>query len=168
VPLDLFEADGMPRLFELDCGTHRMLGVFNWEERAAEATLRLPEEPTHVFEAWSQTYLGQHRESISLSIPSHGCALLGLRLAENRPQVVGSSLHLLQGAMEIASEVWDGTALSLRLRPVAKAEGEVFLAAPGSAGGPHTDGAEVSQVTEGLWALRLRVDEERELKVGFG
>jgi alpha-galactosidase len=168
VPLDLFEADGMPRLFELECGAHRLLGVFNWDEQAADVTVRLPEEPTHVFEAWSQTYLGQHRESISLSIPSHGCALLGLRPAEEHLQVVGSSFHLLQGAVEIASEVWDGSALSMRLRPVARAEGEIFVAVPAGSGRPRADGCEVSQVSDGLWVLRLRVDEERELEMGFG
>jgi len=168
VPLDLFAANGMPRLFELDCGSHQMLGVFNWEEQSAQVTVPLPEAATHVFDAWSQEYLGLQRESIRLSIPSHGCVLLGLRRAEDRPQMVGSTFHLLQGAMEISGEVWDGSALLLRLRPVANAEGEISLAVPEDTGGPRADGCEVSQASDGLWALRLRVDEERDLRVEFG
>jgi hypothetical protein len=168
VPVDLFEADGMPRLFELECGSHRMLGVSNWEEQTAEVTVPLPGEATHVFEVWSQKYLGVQQESMLLTIRSHGCALLGLRPVEEHPQVVGSTFHLLQGAMEISSEVWDGNALLLRLRAVGKAEGEIFLNAEGSAGEPRADGCEVSQVADGLWSLRLRVDEDRDLRVEFG
>jgi hypothetical protein len=75
---------------------------------------------------------------------------------------------LLQGAMEISGEVWEGSTLHLRLRPVANAEGEISLAVPEDTGGPRADGCEVSQASDGLWALRLRVDEERDLRVEFG
>jgi len=168
VPLDLFEADGMPRLFELDCGSHRMLGVFNWEEQAGEVTVRLRDEATHVFDVWSGQYLGKHRDAVTLSIPSHGCALLGLRAVEDVPQVVGSSFHLLQGAAEITGETWDGRALSIGLRPVAKAEGDLFVAVPAGMDEPHGHAADLSQVGDGVWRLRLRVDEEIEIRIDFG
>ena len=38
VPFDLFTAQGTPQFFELDCRTHRMLGVFNWDEHATDVS----------------------------------------------------------------------------------------------------------------------------------
>jgi len=165
VPLDLFEADGMPTLFELDCGTHRMLSVFNWAEEEAEVTVSLPVQPTHVFEVWQREYLGTRKGKITVTLPAHGCVLLGLRATLERPQLVGSSFHLLQGATEIAKESWDGADLSIHIRPVAKAEGELFIAMPEGTGKPRVNDAVVSQVGEGLWSVELRIDQAREVRV---
>jgi hypothetical protein len=162
-PLDLFQSD-MPQHFQLDCGTHAMLGVFNWRDEPADVTAQLPRTDTQVFEAWSQEYLGVLRDTVTLRLPAHGCKLLALRPAAGRPQVVGTSLHALQGTMEIAAEEWDGKTLVLRLRPVAKREGELFIAATQA---PTADGTEVRTAGPGLWAMRVQVDMEQDLRITF-
>jgi alpha-galactosidase len=166
VPLDLFESAGMPRLYELECGTHRMLGVFNWAEESAKIPIALGDEATHVFEAWERRYLGAQKGSLELALPAHGCALLRLTAALDRPQVVGTTLHLLQGAIEIASEDWDGKVLRLRLRPVARAKGEVVVVANGR-GKPAAD-SEAGAVADGAWAVEAQMDTERDLVIRFG
>jgi len=84
-PLDLFGTD-MPRLLELDCGTHQVLGVFNWGNEPAKATVPLPGEPTHVFEVWDEEDLGVRRDEMTLDMPPHGCRLLAVRPVGDRLQ----------------------------------------------------------------------------------
>jgi alpha-galactosidase len=169
VPRDLFEADAMPRLYELDCRTHRMLGVFNWSDEPGTVSVPLPDETTHVFEVWKRQYLGAIKGSLDLELPPHGCALFRLTPALDRPQVVGTTFHLLQGAAEISGDEWDSSTLRLTLQPVAKRDGEIFITVPDGFGDPSADGSKVRRPgDERIWALTLQVDEPRELIVGFG
>ncbi len=130
VPLDLFQTPDIPRLFELDCGTHRLLGVFNWSDDSSEIEAPLPPGRWHAFELWEREYIGVHEGEVILAVPAHGCRLLRLTPELGRPQIVGSTLHITQGAMEIAAEDWDGEKLRVRLRPVAKPNGELFIWRP--------------------------------------
>ncbi len=166
VPLDLFSSEH-PQRFELDCGTHHLLGVFNWADAPAEVSGPLPEDPSRVFEVWERDYLGMMAGSVSSEIPAHGCRLYAIRPAAGRPQVIGSTFHLLQGTMEIASEEWDGAALRLSLRPVAKAEGEILIHVPEGFGTPVVDGAVASPKGNGVWSIDLRLDDESALAVRF-
>jgi alpha-galactosidase len=168
VPLDLFEADGMPRLFELDCGTHRMLAIFNWSDEPATLPVPLADGTSHAFDAWAHRYLGALYDALQVPLQAHGCALFSLRPALDHPQLVGTSFHLLQGAVEVANEKWDGTSLHLKLRPVAKAEGEIFLAVPPLFGKPLVHGVTPREISDGVWALALRVVADTEVVVRFG
>ncbi|MBI2913055.1 MAG: alpha-galactosidase [Chloroflexi bacterium] len=168
-PLDLFESE-MPRLFELDCGSHNLLGVFNWRDEPAEVMAPLPAEATHVFEVWGRQYLGSHSGTLALSLPKHGCKLVGLRPALERPQVVGSTFHFAQGALEVESEAWDAGTLRLSLRPVACRRGELFVHTPSGWGRPSLEagGDTVMAVrADGLLALELTLDRPLELSLRF-
>jgi alpha-galactosidase len=127
VPLDFFRAKDVPQILELDCGTHRLLGVFNWEDEAAIVEFSPPEGRWHAFEFWTAEYLGVFEDTPSLTVPSHGCRLIRLTPDFGRPQVVGSTLHMTMGAMELAGEEWDGERLRVALRPVANREGALYI-----------------------------------------
>jgi hypothetical protein len=114
-----------------------------------------------VFEFWEQRYPGVHSGPVAIEVPAHGCRLFAERSAAGRPQVVGSTFHLLQGALELAGEEWDGEVLRIRLRPVAKAEGELVMHVPAGFGRPAAAGAAVRDRGDGTWALGLRLDAER-------
>ena len=129
VPLDGFES-GMPQRFELDCGTHRMLALFNWGEVIGSVESPLPAGEWHVFDAWRREYLGRHSGRLSLMTARHGCRLVRLTPVRGQPQVIGTSFHLLQGAVEIADEKLMGEHLRVVLRPVAKIEGQVYAWTP--------------------------------------
>ena len=131
VPLDMFETPDVPSLLSLDCGTQTLLAVFNWGDESRELTVPLPGSPHHVFEFWEREYLGVQEGSMTLAVPPHGCRLLRLTPDAGHPQVVGSDLHITMGAMEIAGEQWDGSKLSVSLRPVAKKNGTLFIARDG-------------------------------------
>ena len=167
VPFDLFTAQGTPQFFELDCRTHRMLGVFNWDEHATDVAAPLSNTPTHVFDVWAQRYAGAHSRETTIRIPAHGCALLRLSVLEDRPQVIGSTFHMLQGAVEIKDEVWAGRTLSLKLLPVAKAEGWIFIAVPARFRNVSAPDLEVSRLAEDLVTIHLGVDKELQVRVEF-
>jgi hypothetical protein len=166
MPTDLFSSEH-PQRFELDCGTHRLVGVFNWADEAASVNATLPDYPSHVFELWEREYLGTAAGAVSSVLPPHGCRLYAVRPTSGRPQIVGSTFHVLQGAMEITAEDWDGDILRISLRPVAKAEGEIFIHVPEGFGPPVADGAVAGERGDGLWALVLRLDTATELTVRF-
>jgi hypothetical protein len=44
---------------------------------------------------------------VSVEVPARSAALLGLRRPRRSPFVIGSSRHLVQGAIDIAEERWD-------------------------------------------------------------
>lgn len=168
VPLDLFECDP-PSLFNLDCGSHQLLGVFNWADTANEVEAPLPPGPAHVFDVWEETYLGIQQGGMRFLIPAHSCKLLALRPAEERPQLAGTSFHLLQGALEVESESWDPPALRLRLRPVAKCEGSLYFHVPPAWGTPRTEpgGLEVHSRPDGTLAVPLDIRRVRDLTLVF-
>jgi alpha-galactosidase len=170
VPLDLFRSE-MPELFELDCASHKLLGVFNWDDEPATVDVALPPSDTHVFEVWSQQYLGVHRGHTSFDIRPHGVKLLGLRPALDRPQLVGSGFHLLQGACEIQEEVWDGESLRLSLRPVAIREGDLLTHLPRRYGSPKIAGrrgVSIAPERDETWLLRFTLNKPRDLVLRFG
>ena len=164
VPLDLFQSE-TPQLFELDCDSQKLLGSFNWADQPAEVSAPLPDGPSHVFEAWEQKCLGVLSTSVSSEIPAHGCRLYSIRAATGRPQVIGSTFHLLQGTMETTREEWTDGVLRVSLRPVAKAEGELFIHVPDGFGAPAVDGAQVLNRGNGAWSIGLRVNAETEILV---
>jgi alpha-galactosidase len=145
VPLDLFQTPDLPHFFELDCGTHRLLAAFNWADESAEIEAPLPPGGWHVFEFWEREYIGVGEGEVSLPVPPHGCRLLRLTPDLGRPQVIGSTFHITQGAAEIAGEEWDGSTLRVHLRPVAKQDGELFVW--------RQDGVQTVRI-EGLTAAR--------------
>ncbi len=126
-PLDLFETPGVPESLQLELPTHTLLAVFNWDDASGSREVALPDGSWHVFELWEEEYLGVKSGSLTLPVPPHGCRLLRLTPDAGRPQVVGSTLHVLQGALEIADENWDGETLRVGLRPVAKKDGALYI-----------------------------------------
>ncbi len=128
IPLDLFQTPDVPQVLSLDCGTHRMLALFNWADEAAEVSAPLPEGRWHAFETWGEEYVGVVEGSASVKVEPHGCKLLRLTADAGRLQVVGSNLHVMQGALEVASEDWDGGRLRVGLRTVARKDGAIFVA----------------------------------------
>jgi alpha-galactosidase len=128
IPVDLFQTPDVARILSLDCGTHRMLAVFDWADEASDVNIDLPDGKWHAFDLWTEEWLGLGEGTLPLSLSPHGCAFLRLTPDAGRPQVVGSTFHAMQGALEIASEEWDGSKLRVRLRPVAKRDGAIFIA----------------------------------------
>ncbi|MFQ5471552.1 MAG: alpha-galactosidase, partial [Dehalococcoidia bacterium] len=169
VPLDLFTSD-TPRVLEMDCGSHRMVAVFNWDAESQEVSVPISGSASVVFDVWEQRYLGEHTGSLSLDVAPHGCRLLSVRPATDHPQVVGSTFHVLQGVCEIQSERLDGTELRVSLSPVAVKNGALFVRVPDGQRPVIVSGVEGGTVKghgDGIWSIRFELREPTDLTIAL-
>ncbi|OGV73810.1 MAG: hypothetical protein A3K19_24560 [Lentisphaerae bacterium RIFOXYB12_FULL_65_16] len=94
---------------------YTVLGVINWSDTVMDWRCPLdrvlPSE-TAGREHWAFSYfegrlLGKvHGELALTGIPAHGVRLVALRPCARHPQLVSTSLHLLQGAVDVANVRW--------------------------------------------------------------
>jgi len=167
-PLDLFESE-IPQVLDLGCGSHRMVALFNWADEAVDVRMPISYEETALaFDVWERRFVADSGNDRAFHLPAHGCKLLAVRDKMSRPQVVGSSFHLLQGACEIEAEQWDGNALRVTLAPVARKEGALYVRVPSSFGPPVNDGMGIEQISDEIWAVRLKLTDRHELRLTFG
>ena len=140
-PLDLLERE-MAELYVLPVskpwGEWHDAAIFNWEDRPADRKLDLcrlgytPGEKLHIFDFWQQKYWTAPAGEIELGkVPAHGCRLLRICRAEDKPVLVGDTLHITQGC-EI--DRWSVPGKTLQIETIdlgRKAQGELWLWLPG-------------------------------------
>jgi len=87
------------------------LGLINWDDRPKKMRADLVaggiRGAVAVYSAWTEQRLADAVGIISLEVPGRSAAVLGLRRPRRFPFVIGSSRHLVQGAIDIAEERWD-------------------------------------------------------------
>ncbi|HUU42919.1 MAG TPA: hypothetical protein VMX57_04020, partial [Planctomycetota bacterium] len=117
-PVDLFNGKPCPEVFHqkvrTDSETYDVIAVFNWEDapRAIEVPLDgidlEPAERRVAFEYWTQTFLRTVQHALDLDeIPAHGVRVIALRALREHPFVMGTSLHVTQGGVELSGQTWD-------------------------------------------------------------
>ncbi|MFN3762737.1 MAG: glycoside hydrolase family 36 protein, partial [Anaerolineae bacterium] len=117
-PLDLFEHE-MPRLLllpvERDWGRWWVAGAINWEDHTVETTVRLadlglPAGRYHVFHYWRRRYLGVTDDAVLLRRHQpHETVVLLFKPVSDRPDLLTTTFHVCQGAVEVADCRWDET-----------------------------------------------------------
>lgn len=144
-----------------------MLALFNWSDEAMQVNAPIGETASVVFDVWEREYVGEATGEMPLEVRSHGCRLVSVREAETRPQVIGSTFHLLQGACEIEEELWDGEKLAVSLKPVAMKDGAIYVRVPnGKRVTVHgADDAVASITGEGICSIVFELREPRELTI---
>ena len=165
----------MPERFEIafdrDFDPLRIVGLFNFDDEAKDLTCPLPDGRWHVFELWSERYLGAVEHEVALSlVEPHGCRVLALRPATGRPALVGTNAHIGVGALDVTDVRDDGKALVISLGPAGRRHRKVFLA-PGDQTVTRVlaDGVETPIHRErGVTTVALSVDASRTLRVEFG
>jgi hypothetical protein len=172
-PLDLFERE-IPSLWHLHCKRDfdewDVVGVFNFENRPEERTVELSRlglpsgTKTAVFEFWEGKLLGAAQDRITLKMPPESSRILAIRRLSDRPQVIGTDMHVLSGYHEVERLAWDAArnTLSGRCRRAPGLSGKVFLRVP-SAYRPRPDAtrgsASLTQIAEGLWVQSVEFKE---------
>ncbi|MBM3889890.1 MAG: alpha-galactosidase [Verrucomicrobia bacterium] len=122
-PLDLFEK-AHPETFALrikrDFESWWVVGCFNWnEEGGASRELSLarvgadPAKTCLVYDFWEQRLLAETRGKVQLQLEPSSVKLLGIRLQQTVPQLLGTDRHFTQGALELENVRWDAAALKL-------------------------------------------------------
>jgi len=121
-PLDLFEKP-YPEIFALPIRrpfeAWWVVGCFNWSDDATRRELRLSRmgaasgKTYLVYDFWEQRLLAETQETVSLALEPTSGKLLGIRLRQGVPQVLGTDRHVTQGGVELESARWDPDRLTL-------------------------------------------------------
>lgn len=80
----------------------------SWDKKPEEAP-----ESYLLWDFWRQKLLQSEKEKLILARPSKSCYLFALRPKLNRPQLLGTSGHFSQGAVEVPHIAWDATTATL-------------------------------------------------------
>ena len=113
-PLELF-SQNQPQTWQAHIGNgeaaHEIIGLFNWDEKESTTTkvdtnqLGLGDGPFIAFDYWENKFIDDLSKPIDLK---HGsCHVLSLVKSANRPQLVSTSRHVLQGAPDISDLQWN-------------------------------------------------------------
>ncbi|MCK5804705.1 MAG: hypothetical protein KAI66_17840 [Lentisphaeria bacterium] len=143
-PLDLFETPypDHPKLFHRRVVTpwsiYHVLAVYNF----SEDELRLPVQWSQldesadtsmaIWEFWNQQYLGLCEGGFEAVVPPGSVRVYRLAADLDRPELLGTDMHLTMGEMEVVDCAWDERTLTLSgqaLRPSGEI-GCVFFRAP--------------------------------------
>jgi hypothetical protein len=128
-PIDLFETT-QPALFvtpfSTSAGEWNVVGVFNWSDTTVTRTLSAERLCLHpgaawlAFDFWNQTLIAHGTTDLVLQQPPRSCNVLAIRERTGTPQLVGTSRHITQGAIELKDVSWNnktntlsGTALGV-------------------------------------------------------
>jgi alpha-galactosidase len=183
-PLDLFEHE-MPRLFVLPVergwGYWWVAGVINWDDHTVETTVRLadlglPAARYHVYHYWRRRYLGVSEDVITVRRHQpHETAVLLFKPVSHRPDLLTTTFHVCQGAVEIADcrfEIADSsTRITVMLEKVGVQFGRLLFTVPKGwrVVGAEVDGRKQAPVTEvpGVVSLGLTLDGQAVVEVNF-
>ena len=183
-PLDLFQNE-LPRLLRLpvvrDWGRWWVMGAINWDDSTTETTLRLgdlglPAGRYHVYHYWRRRYLGVIEDSLTIERHQpHETAVLLFKPVSERPDLLTSTFHVCQGAVEVVelrvAEDTDGIAMFVSLSKSGQQFGELLFTVPDgwSALEAHVDGVKraLTQTPPNLVALGLTLSGQAEVEVRF-
>lgn len=96
-------------------------GIVNWDDAAAEVivplgTLGLAGGRYAAYDVWGDAPLPDVTDAITATLEPHQTLVVALRQAALAPQVIGTTRHVVQGAVDITDETWDPAARVLGAR----------------------------------------------------
>ncbi|MFX0098398.1 MAG: glycoside hydrolase family 36 protein [Candidatus Hodarchaeota archaeon] len=116
-----------------------ILGVFNWEGTEEEREVSLldcgleakDDQPLVAFEFWSNKMLAPFTGGLKINVKKHACKILSIKPVLERPQVISTSRHLLQGIVDLLEEKWESDTLFGKSKVVANDPYEIRIHCPG-------------------------------------
>jgi hypothetical protein len=108
--------------------------LVNWEEEAqtisqALAALGIPGATATArftaYDVWADRPLADVQQVLRATIPPHSALTVSLRPAGTHPQVIGTTRHIIQGAIDITDEHWDAATRTLTAKSV-KLDGRAY------------------------------------------
>jgi hypothetical protein len=119
VPVDLFDAD-VPTTFALHVerpfAAWSVVAFFNpelgvaVERRFSLSRLGLDSAKIYLaFDFWKQRFMGEVTNELSVRVEPGSVTLVALHAATGTPQLLSTSRHVTQGAIEIEDVQWNGT-----------------------------------------------------------
>jgi hypothetical protein len=96
------------------------VALINWSDEPGDVAvpvvaLGVTAERCAVYDVWADRPATDVADTIRARLEPHTALVLGLRPAAERPQVIGTTRHIVQGAIDIAAETWDRATRTLRV-----------------------------------------------------
>src|SRR5207249_332326 len=114
-PPAIWIAEGAPRWWTVV--------LVNWEDGPQAVTqslaaLGIPATRVTVYDGWGERPLADAQQSLTATIAPHSTLTVGLRPFATKPQIIGTSRHVVQGAIDIGDERWDAATRTLSAKSV--------------------------------------------------
>ena len=99
--------------------TRDVIGFFNWgdsDEQFDYSFAKLGLDPNSeyaAFDYWQNKLLPPFKGSLKMTVPAHSCCILAARAVLDYPEVISTSRHITQGAVDMLDEKWDADAKTL-------------------------------------------------------
>ena len=99
------------------------VALVNWEDEARQVAvplgaLGITGAKFDAYDVWRDVPLASPKDALAATLDPHSVLTVALRAAAARPQVIGSTRHIVQGAVDIADETWDAATRTLRAKSV--------------------------------------------------
>jgi hypothetical protein len=99
------------------------VALVNWEDDAGARRVSLHElgitaDRCNAYDVWSDAALPDVADELAVPIDPHAVRVVALRPAAAFPQVIGTTRHVVQGAVDLKAETWDGATRTLRATSV--------------------------------------------------
>ena len=140
IPVDLFErlSPDCPRIYNLPIqrswGSYGVVGLLNVDEVPQTYAVDLKklgyDGPCAVYDFWDERFLGILEGSCAFTVPATSCKVLRITPWENKPVVVGTDMHVLQGAVEIVNIEYRADTLVVGCKRPVGEKGTVSVLAP--------------------------------------
>ena len=143
--VDPFPDGRYPHVFRLDVETeseaYTLIAVINWTDRMTDFSYPMAElvpvdragHPHHAFSYLDRGYVGIVRDSLEVpDLAAHASCLIALRPVQDHPQLVSTSMHFIQGAVELERVLWrrETDCLTIEVRHFHQEDEKLFLAVP--------------------------------------
>jgi hypothetical protein len=179
-PVDLFKTTS-PKTLQLVCeeGEREWIVAagLNWTDDEDTEGLDLSlldldgNKQYHAFNVFHQNYIGLVNSKTLLGpINAHGVLVANLVPDLDRPQVIGSNLHISQGGVEIDEEQWDADAkiLTINFNDMHGRKGDIFLHVPSSFDPSAPDNVGAEMLKDGIiMKVPLILEGKTSIKIPF-
>lgn len=138
-PLDVFLNGQQPSIYTLkidrDYERWHIVGIFNWDDFyqnfRVPLSMIVPSGAWHGFDFWNERYLGCFTGGMKINdVPAHGCKIIALRAAQNHPQLLGTNLHVFQGAVDIRTASYEHNRLRIEVDHFYQKDRKLFFWRP--------------------------------------
>ncbi len=163
VPLDLFDrlAPDCPRVYYLPVhrswGSYGILGLLNLEDTAQNHEIDLRSlgfrGECALYDFWDERFLGVQEGRFQLQAPAHGVRIIRITPYLAHPQLIGTDMHILQGAVEVLHTSYRDGILSVSCTRPAGERGTVRILAPRRFVPTSFEGIHVTRVAGTEWLL---------------
>jgi hypothetical protein len=140
IPLDLFETKKgyCPNIYYLPIerrwGKYGILGLLNIDGKTKEYSVDLEKlglgSECVLFDFWNERFLGVEKGECSFEVPPYSIRIIRITPYENRPQLIGTDMHILQGAVEVIHTDFEEDTLTVACKRPIGESGVITILAP--------------------------------------